>query len=539
MNTDVLVVGGGVSGLRAAIKASEKGSNVTLVTKGKIGTGSETAYLDHLIELTVLAVSDSKKDNELFISDLLNFGRNMNDEKLVNTFVTNSNEEYQYVRSIGIEMEEDPRTYPSHRSPRLKKGIGHFGESLLSKMKNEAIINGVNIIENATLYEVENNEKIRRSHVLLRGKGNASTNLTINFTSLILATGGTGQLFSVSTNPSGSTGDGVGLAFRLGAKITNLEFLHFLPLLIKPIKGFYIVSSIFTKGRLYNSDGVIFQPIISPEEENMEPAELQGNILLQACQWIQEQILNGKVTENNGVYWDGRHLEEEINNKMPNSYQKLKSLNLDLLEEQAEISVGCHQMLGGVQIDGEGKTSLSWLFAAGEVAGGFQGAERLMGTGVMDGLVFGARAGESAAEFAKDKDVKKKETKNAPLECNSSSFDVHELANIKQKLRNTMDKVLITKDKQRLTLALEEVSTLYHYIQSKNILTLPLENRIAVSECKNMLLLAAAFLEVSLERKETRGSFIRNDYPEKKSIGKPSNVQLSLNSSNLKFNIQS
>lgn len=165
MHTDVLVVGGGVSGLRAAIQASVEGAKVTLINKGSIGIGSETAYLDHLIELTVVGVSETKNDEKLYAKDLIDFGRNVNDENLVNTFVSNSNVEYQYIEALGVPMEKIDQTYPSHRAPRLIKGIGHFGQNLLSRLKNEAITKGVNIIENATLYDVKDEEDCRIAYI--------------------------------------------------------------------------------------------------------------------------------------------------------------------------------------------------------------------------------------------------------------------------------------------------------------------------------------------------------------------------------------
>lgn len=523
MNTDILVVGGGVGGLRSAISASEEGASVTLVTKGIVGAGSETAYLDHLIELTVLAVSQNEQDNQLFEGDLLNYGHQINNNDLVKLLVEQSNKEYKYVTSIGVPMEKDSNTYPSHRSPRLVKGVGHFGQTLLSKLKNEAIKKGVNIIENATLYEVEQEGETKRAHIHLKGKGQP-TEMQVVFSSLILATGGTGQMFSYSTNPSGSTGDGVGLALRLGAKVTNLEFLHFLPLLTSPIKGFYIISAVFTKGYLYNKDGEKYEPSLPENYNQMEPAEIQGHLLADACQWIQEQLLLGKGTEKNGVYWDGRHLEEMILNKMPKSYKKLKERGLDLLTEQAEVSIGCHQMLGGIQIDLDGRSTLPWLFAAGEVAGGFQGAERLMGTGVMEGLVFGERAGKAAASYANTHPVKSADL-HSMNEVTESAFEL-ELSSIKNDIRKTMDQILITKDGTRLQHALNEITKLHERMRSYNIFSLPLESRVEFSECQNMILLAGAFITASLNRKETRGSFIRTDYPSKEKDGKISIVQL-------------
>ncbi|MFB4159694.1 FAD-binding protein [Geomicrobium sp. JSM 1781026] len=523
MQTDVLVVGGGVSGLRAAIQASVEGAKVTLINKGSIGTGSETAYLDHLIELTVVGVSENEEDKTLYAKDLIDFGRHINDEDLVNTFVTNSLAEYEYISSLGVPMEKIDHTYPSHRAPRLIKGIGHFGQNLLSRLKNEAISKGVNIIENATLYDVKEETSFRTAYVGLKAKG-IVTDLRMQFSSLILATGGGGRIFSISTNPGGSTGDGVAIALKLGANITNLEFLHFLPLLVKPIKGYYLTSAIFTKGYMKNTEGEKYIPNYPPGYQSMEDAELQGYLLLDACMWIQKQILEKRVTENNGVYWDGRHLKEDIKERIPNSYEKLKERGLDLLEDIVEVSTGCHQLLGGVEIDSAGSTNVPWLFAAGEVAGGFHGAERLMGTGVMDGLVFGARSGSSAAKNAMNTKFTPEIEREKP-ENFEGSLDM-DIQSMKQEIQKKMDHILITKDNTRLQSTRKEVHNIYAKLANIEILSLPVAQRLMLSECMNITVLSLAYIDVSMRREETRGSFIRTDFQQKATENNPSFVRL-------------
>jgi succinate dehydrogenase/fumarate reductase flavoprotein subunit len=532
----VLVIGGGCAGLRAAISARQQGADVTVVTKGVIGQGSATAFLDHLIEFTVVGVSRDPQDQDLFVEDLLSFGHYVNDPHLVRLFVESTQSEFQYLQSLGIAFEPEGQMFPSHRSPRLIKGIDGFGEVLLQKLEQEALSIGVKIIENASMYHVDKPSFPHTCQVMV--KGDLFKNIEIEFKSMLLATGGGGQIFSLTTNPNGSTGDGVAFALELGAEVTNLEFIHYLPLLTKPIKGYYILSPIVTKGKITNALGEPYIPRLPDGFDQMKPSVQQGYILLDMCQWIEQQILEGKVTEENAVFWDGSHLKEQILERMPNSYRRLKEHGLDLLTEKAEISIGCHQMMGGVRIDFDGRTTVPGLFAAGEVAGGFQGAERLMGTGVMEGLVFGARAGKAAAEYALHPAPAKETLQGAqPSPSAQINLTREEISQFKHQVKKQMDLILITKDEERVLQRKQKIEEIYERIKPYSALDLPLESRIAFSELKNMLLVSLAYINVSLARKESRGSFKRYDYPEKKETASPSTVSLQREAS-VSFKVQ-
>lgn len=525
VNTDVLIIGGGCAGLRAAISAKQQGADVTVVTKGTIGQGSATAFLDHLIEFTVVGVSRDQQDQDLFVEDLLSFGHHVNDPHLVRLFVESTQSEFQYLQSLGIPFESEGQMLPSHRSPRLIKGIGGFGEILLQKLEQEALSIGVTIMENASMYHIDKESFPHSCQVMV--KGDLFQNIEIRFKSLLLATGGGGQIFSLTTNPNGSTADGVAFALELGADVTNLEFIHFLPLLTKPIKGYYILSPIVTKGKIANTLSEPYIPRLPDGFEQMKPSVQQGYILLDMCQWIEKQILAGKATEDNGVFWDGSHLKELILQRMPNSYRRLKEHGLDLFTGKAEISIGCHQMMGGVRIDFDGKTTVPGLFAAGEVAGGFQGAERLMGTGVMDGLVFGSRAGKAAAEYAlRPAAAKQSLDHSVPAPSRHINLTREEISQLKSQVKKQMDLILITKDEARVLGRKQKIEAIYERIKPHSALDLPAESRIAFSELKNMLLVSLAYINVSLARKESRGSFTRYDYPKKRETASPSIISL-------------
>ncbi|GAB7388021.1 fumarate reductase subunit A [Bacillaceae bacterium] len=538
-DTDVLVIGGGCAGLRAAIAARQKGANVTIVTKGKIGQGSATSFLDHLIEFTVVGVSRDQEDEQLFIEDLLSFGHHVNNPELVAQFVKSTRSEFHYLQSLGIPFAEEGLMFPSHRSPRLFRGIGEFGELLLERLKREAESLGVTFIENACVYFIEHNDHSYTCHVLQKGEPVAE--LAFHCTSLLLATGGGGQIFSLTTNPNGSTGDGIALAMELGAEVTNIEFIHYLPLLVRPIRGYYILSPVVTKGKITNTENEPYVPNLPEGYESLEPSVLQGHILLDLCQWIERQILAGKVTDDNAVYWDGSDLRELILEKMPNSYQLLKDHGLDLFTQKAEISVGCHQMMGGVKIDGDGRTTVPGLFAAGEVAGGIQGAERLMGTGVMDGLVFGARAGKAAAEYAlthKEKRILQQPSVNKSSAKRTFDFTREELSALKNKVKRLMDMILITKDRDRLQERKETLEAILRRLMPYQATDLPSELRIPFSELKNMLIVSLAYILVSLHRKESRGSFRRIDYPRKEEAAYPSVVVYRKHGQDIAFDVR-
>ncbi len=516
--TDVLVIGGGVAGLRAALAAKREGVKVTLVSKGNIGGGSSTAYLDHLCEFTALGVSASERDRLDYETDLMDFGREVNDPRLVKYFVEHTQEELEFLKTFNLKFDGEHQMLPSHRSPRIVKALGEFGTDMLLKLKDEALKEGVVIYEYSSLYDIERETFPSTCRIVQRIISNSSNEsrvkeIEVGFKSLVMATGGAGQIFSLSTNPIGTTADGTGFALQLGAEITNVEFIQYLPLMVEPIEGFFIISSVITKGRFFNSKNEEFVPRIAEGRQDLSDPVKQGDLLLQICTWIEKQILEGHAGERNEVYWDGRHLLELIRSKSPNSYEKLLKQGVDLGKDIIKISIGCHQMMGGIKIDNTGASTVSGLYAAGETAGGFQGAQRLMGTGVMDGLVFGANAGKFAAQYAKSQPAAKGTSSRRDFESSASQISREEIHQHKKKLKQTMDKVLVTKDQMRIEEARSRLTEIERQISAIEVLQLPLAVRSPFAELKNMLLTSQAILHLSENRKESRGSFIRTDYP--------------------------
>lgn len=516
LETDVLIVGGGSAGLRAALAAKEAGARVLVVNRGGKTYGGATSYLDKLIELTGLAVAFSKEEAELYYNELSDFGIEVNSRELVKTFTHNSEKELRFLESIGVEFERQGNEYvtmqiPSHSRPRVVKGMNDFGTELLKRLVTACEEKGVQFLAHTGIYEIVKDSSGHPRWALgIQKMQHSIQPVQIRFSSVVIATGGFGNLFSYATNPQGSA-SGMAMGLDLGAALTNLEFMHILPLMVGPIRGFYMVSALLSQGKIMNSDREEFSSGWKPMSQELDTVT-QGNITFQICQWIQKQQELGKATRDGGVYWYGTHLIDDMKRRIPRSLEMLRARGLDLTTQPAIISAGCHQALGGIAIGSEGETNIPGLFACGECAGGFQGARRMMGTGVMDALVFGSRAGRAAAEAIGP---------SVPDQWIDMNEAVNPLPNLScekgfKLLHAAMDRILVTKNKESLNRAQKEIESLQKSLEHYPINTIPYKDRLRYSELKHALTIARAFIASSRAREESRGNFVRSDFPEQR-----------------------
>ncbi|ALS24986.1 MULTISPECIES: FAD-dependent oxidoreductase [Paenibacillus] len=512
--TDVLIVGGGSAGLRAALAARETGARVLVVNRGGKTYGGATSYLDKLIEVTGLAVALNKEDSDLYYKELYDFGMKVNSRELVRTFTDNSEKELRFLESIGVEFERQGNEYvwmqiPSHSRPRVVKGMSDFGTEILTRLVKACEEKGVQFLAHTGIYEIIKDSSGHPRWALGIHKTQKCTQpVQIRFSSVIIATGGFGNLFSYATNPQGNA-SGMAIGLDLGAALTNLEFMHILPLFVSPIRGFYMISALLSQGKILNTAK---EPFSSGwDHSSQEPDTVtQGNITFEICKWIEKQQEMGKATSDGGVYWYGTHLIDVMKHRIPRSLEMLKARNLDLTSQPAIISSGCHQALGGIAINPQGETGVAGLFACGECAGGFQGAQRMMGTGVMDALVFGSRAGRAAAEAigqpgTKHWVVMSEDVNRTPeLTCDKGFRQLHA----------SMDRILVTKNKEKLRRAQMEVESLQKSLEHYPLNAIPYKDRLRYSELKHAVSIAQAFIASSQAREESRGSFVRSDFPD-------------------------
>mgnify|MGYP001217427858 FL=1 len=512
-DTDVLVIGGGSAGLRAALAARAKGARVLVVNRGGSHSGGSTAYLDKLIEFTGLGVSVGSSESQLYYEELRSYGKEINSDQLLKVFSADDEEELKFLESIGVQFQREGNDYkwiklPSHTRPRVLRGMEDFGTEILKRMVKACQDAGVEFLTHTQVYRVVKDSQGRPRVALAIRKEAEGQAIQIRFSSIVLATGGFGNLFSYNTNPQGY-GSGMAMALDLGARLTNLEFVQILPLLVKPIRGFFIISSLLSQGKVSNTAGELFNP--SAPISSANDTVLHAEIVFELCRWIEKQQEQGQVTAENGVYWNGIELKDQMERLIPRSLEVLKARGLDLTREPAVISVGYHQALGGIAIGTSGQTDIPGLFACGECAGGFQGAERMMGTGVMDALVFGRRAGRAAAEAidgsGPDQGLELEQgTKSGALPI------AYEDAT--RQLQNAMDKILVTKNSTKLQAVKREIDQLKGIVDQVPLESVPLREKVRLAELKDALLIASAYITACEARKESRGSFLRSDYPQ-------------------------
>lgn len=518
LQADILVVGGGGAGLRAAIAARKAGADVLVVNKGNEVTGGATSYLDKLIEFTGLGVSIGKEESQLYYEELLHFSHGINSSKIVKTLTDEDESELAFLEDIGVEFEKEGQDYqwlklPVHTRPRVLRGKDDFGTHILTKLVKECHRIGVRFLLQTDVCEVIKNHHGYPCSAYAVKKGTPPKKIKINFSKVILAAGGIGNLFSSNTNPQGN-GSGMAIAFELGATLTNIEFTQILPLLVSPIRGYFIISSLLARGELSNVKGDVFS---YTEKINLEKLDevTQGKIVLEMCRWIEQQQEQGLANKDGSVYWTGKNLTELMCKRIPRTLEILKERGLDLLTEPAKISVGCHQALGGIAIDHNGRTDVHGLYACGECAGNFQGAERLMGTGVIDALVFGKRAGEAAAQDHITSMNTSFEEKEEKLEIEDSETILWDVQKGFKELHQTMDRVLVSKNETKLKAAKENITKLYNRIKLINKDQLPINEWRRISQFKHATLMSKLLVEASLLRNESRGGFIRTDFPNK------------------------
>ena len=399
---DVLVIGGGCAGLRAAAEAAGMGARVLLLNKGRIGRTGCSAFLDHRIEYSLMNIPDQVPDSpERYLDDLLACGAGRNDRAVVEAFVDGIMSERDFLRDLGMRFRQEggrPRRVhlPGHAFPRSLVTEEGFGRKLLAHLAHLARERGAVLREGLVALDLlRAGDRVVGTVAADARTGQVSE---MRAGAVVLAAGGLGNVFSLTTNPPDIGGDGVAMAWRAGAALRDMEFVQCHPLTTWPARGTYLISGIVLAGRVVNRKGEVFA--FAPPSGQSPHAARKAH-LRALCLWMAAQAREGRGFEDRSVEWDGTGIPRETyEEQMPATCAVLRRGGADLLRDRIRIGPGAHQMLGGLRADAHGATSLPGLYAAGEDLGGLHGADRLSGTGVLEGLVFGRRAARAAVAFA-------------------------------------------------------------------------------------------------------------------------------------------
>jgi len=554
---DVLVVGAGGAGLRAAIESAGQGVRVGVVCKSLLGK-AHTVMAEGGVAAALANVDD--RDNwRVHFADTMRGGQYLNNWRMAELHAKEAPECVRELEAWGALFDRTPdgrilqRNFGGHRYPRLAHVGDRTGLEMIRTLQDHGIHSGMEVhMECTVLSLLLDSGRIAGACGYDREKG---LFYLWQAKAVVLATGGIGRAFKVTSNSWEYTGDGHALAYRAGAELKDMEFVQFHPTgMVWPIsvRGILVTEGVRGEGGvLRNKDGRRFMFDEIPdlyksqtadnEEEgwrytqgdknSRRPPELLTRDHVARC--INREVKAGRGTPHGGVYLDIAWIkdripkaEEHIKRKLPSMYHQFKQLaDLDITREPMEVGPTTHYVMGGVSVDGESQmSSLPGLFAAGEVAAGLHGANRLGGNSLSDLLVFGRRAGRYAAEFAKgigpvtiDDDQAQTVAAAAlkPFEAGPAGENPYQVQYDLQEFMQDLVGIVRTGSEMERALGLIEqlrsradrVGVPGHRQYNNGWHTaMDLPNLLIVSECVT---------RAALLREESRGAQFREDFPDK------------------------
>lgn len=509
----VLVIGSGGAGIRAALEAVKYGS-VCIVSKTITGKGGCTVMAEGGINAAVNPADSCKAHFE----DTVKGGAYLNDRALAEALTADAPARINELMEWGacFELTENDalaqRPFGGQKFARTCYAGDHTGHEIVMTLLEKLRGSDVEIRDETTVLSLITSGDTVCGAVVIDSAGNLSA---ITADAVVLATGGAGQLYPVTTNSTAGTGDGYALAYRAGAKLIDMEEVQFHPTgAVKPSdsRGRLITEAVRGEGGiLLNAAGERFM-----ENYDAERMELSTRDVVSRS--ISTEISEGRGTPSGGVFLDVSHLPSDvIESRLPLMLSQFLKSGIDIRKEAMEVAPTAHHFMGGVAISPEGKSSVAGLFAAGEVSGGVHGGNRLGGNALADTQVFGKRAGESAGKYtglcaADAASAAEEALLRTEKEIESLYSGTVSPASIKKELQNLMWKnVGIYRNELDLRVAEREIKRL----SSAKLKITSVTEAAAAFTVKNMLTVAALVVNGALLRRESRGAHTRTDIPVK------------------------
>jgi succinate dehydrogenase / fumarate reductase flavoprotein subunit len=558
---DVLVIGAGGAGLRAAIEASAAGVKVGLVCKSLLGK-AHTVMAEGGIAAALANVDD--RDNwRVHFADTMRGGQYVNNWRMAELHAKEAPARVRELESWGAVFDRTAdgrilqRNFGGHRYPRLVHVGDRTGLEMIRTLQDHGIHQGIDVyMEHTIVTLLKDGARVAGAFGYDRERGRFKV---FKAKAIVLATGGVGRAYKITSNSWEYTGDGQSLAYHAGADLIDMEYVQFHPTgMIWPpsVMGILVTEGVRGEGGvLLNNNGQRFmfgsipenyrsQTADNPEEgwrytqgdkDARRPPELLTRDHVSRC--IMDEVKNGRGSPHGGVFLDIAWIKEKIPNaaehikkKLPSMYHQFKQLaNLDITNQPMEVGPTTHYIMGGVRVDGETQMSnVPGLFAAGEVAAGLHGANRLGGNSLSDLLVFGKRAGEFAAKYAQDQkpgQIDDAEVEAAARETVSPFDRAVNGANhaegpyqVQYDLQDLMQSLVgIVRREDEMARALDGLVSLWE--RSRKVAAQGHREynpgwHTAI-DLKSLLTVSEAITRAAIERKESRGGHFRDDFPGK------------------------
>ena len=553
---DVLVIGAGGAGLRAAIEASASGVSVGLICKSLLGK-AHTVMAEGGMAAAMGNVDD--RDNwKVHFTDTMRGGQYVNNWRMAELHAKEAPDRVKELEAWGAVFDRTKdgkilqRNFGGHRYPRLAHVGDRTGLELIRTLQDHGIHQGIEVYMEVTVLDLlKDGDRVVGCFAYEREHGRFRV---FKAKSVVLATGGVGRAFKITSNSWEGTGDGHALAYRAGAELIDMEFIQFHPTgMVWPpsVRGILVTEGVRGEGGiLTNSEGRRFmfddipdnykdQTADNPEEgwryvtgdkNARRPPELLTRDHVARC--IVREVKEGRGSPHGGVFLDIAWIKEKISNsaehikkKLPSMYHQFMQLaNLDITTTPMEVGPTTHYIMGGIHVNADTQAStVPGLFAAGECASGINGANRLGGNSLSDLLVFGKRAGEYAAEYAKENSPGQvnndqiEELSRFALEPFSRESGENAFA-IQHDLQAMMqDLVGIVRTEGEMVQALDRLEKLKQRAAevsvSGNVDFNPGWH--TALDLRNLLTVSEAIARAALERRESRGGQYRDDFPQK------------------------
>ena len=535
-HTDVLVIGSGGAGCRAAIEASKQGLDVTIISKGLSFKSGCTTLAEGGYN-AAFGYVDEEDSTEAHFKDTLKGGAYLNDTKLVKILVEEAPERLEELESYGAMFDRqesgklNQRPFGGQTFRRTCFQGDRTGHEMMTALKEEVIRRGIKTIEEMIITKLLTDDEDGNIRGACGLSLKTSDFLIFQARSTVLATGGAGWMYPVTSNAMQKTGDGYALAYQVGADLLDMEQVQFHPtgmLYPESRRGVLITEAVRGEGgRLFNSKGERFMKKYDPRGELAT-----RDVVARA---IYQEIIEGRGTKRGGVYLDVTHLPREvIEEKLETMLQQFLDIGIDIREEPMEVAPTAHHFMGGARINEHGETTVKNLFAAGEVAGGVHGANRLGGNALADTQVFGRRAGEAAAKNA----LLKKDEKYEDVIMEQATAEQDRIQSlfkdgeyypfeIRKELQEVMWKyVAIIRNREGLKTAIARIKELKEMLARVKVPSVDVYNKDLQDalEAEKLLEVALLTAESALIREESRGAHFREDYPETRDEWKKSIV---------------
>ena len=554
---DVLVIGAGGAGLRAAIEAASTQLKVGVVCKSLLGK-AHTVMAEGGVA-AALANVDERDNWRVHFSDTMRGGQYLNNWRMAELHAKEAPDRVRELEAWGALFDRTKdgrilqRNFGGHRYPRLAHVGDRTGLEMIRTLQDHGIHSGMNVhMECTVLALLTDGGRIAGAFGYDREKG---TFIRWSAKAVVIATGGIGRAFKITSNSWEYTGDGLALAYRAGAELMDMEFVQFHPTgMVWPlsVRGILVTEGVRGEGGvLRNSEGKRFMFDDIPDnykaqtadnedegwrytqgdKNSRRPPELLTRDHVARC--INREVKAGRGSPHGGVFLDIAWIKqklpksaEHIKRKLPSMYHQFKQLaGIDITAEPMEVGPTTHYMMGGIRVDGDTQMStIPGLFAAGEAAAGLHGANRLGGNSLSDLIVFGKRAGEYASIFARQNgnasvDERQIEAASkealAPFERGPRGENPYK---IQYELQDAMQSLVgIVRTESEMKQALEVIDGLEQKASQAGIDGNRQYNNgwHTAMDLPNLLTVAGLITRAAVTRQESRGAQFREDYPEK------------------------